>query len=69
MRYVLHPGYITSKVDDQLHFISGPALVRAYGIDVKTDRYIFGDVPHYREEHGDIHLHPRFDGDYTLPNA
>lgn len=64
MRYVLHPGYITSKNDGQDHFIGGPRLAQLYGIDIK--KCVFGDMPNYRELNGDVHLYPDYHGDYTL---
>lgn len=66
MRYVLHPGYVTSQHDGDSHFIGGPRLARLYGVDIR--QCVFGDVPEYREQAGDVHLHPRYDGDYALPS-
>lgn len=67
MRYVLHPGYVTSRNDGDTHFIGGPRLARLYGVDIQD--CVFGDVPSYREEDGDIHLRPRSDGNYALPET
>lgn len=70
VRYVLHPGYVTSATDGQEHFIGGPRLAALYGVDIR-DRWsvVFGDEPSYREQPGDVHLHPRYDGNYTLPSG
>lgn len=70
VRYVLHPGYVTSAADGQEHFIGGPRLAALYGVDIR-DRWsvVFGDEPSYREQPGDVHLHPRYDGNYTLPSG
>lgn len=66
MRYVLHPGYVTSKNDGQEHFIGGPRLAQLYGVDIK--QCVFGDVPEYREQEGDVHLWPDYHGIYALPS-
>jgi hypothetical protein len=64
-RYVLHPGYIRSKNDGDEHFIGGPRLARLYGVRLRD--CVYGDVRAYVPKEGDIHLRPRFDGDYRLP--
>lgn len=64
-RYVLHPGYVTSLTDGQRHFIGGPRLAQLYGVDIRD--CVFGDVPHYREQPGDVHLFPKHSGQYSLP--
>lgn len=67
MRYVLHPGWIHSKNDGDRHFIGGHRLTRLYGVDMR--QCIYGDVSNYIEQEGDIHLYPRYQGDYSLPEA
>lgn len=67
VRYVLHPGYIRSKNDGDRHFIGGPRLARLYGVSLLD--CVYGDVPTYTPREGDIHLRPRFNGDYQLPGA
>ena len=70
VRYVLHPGYVTSANDRQTHFIGGPRLASLYGLNIgDRNRVVFGDAPTYREQPGDVHLRPRRDGNYTLPNT
>jgi hypothetical protein len=64
-RYVLHPGYIRSKRDGDERFIGGPRLARLYSVDIRD--CVYGDVRTYAPREGDIHLCPRFDGDYRLP--
>jgi len=66
MRYVLHPGYVTSKNDGQEHFIGGPRLAMLYGVDMR--QCVFGDVKEYREQEGDVHLWPDYHGNYTTPS-
>jgi hypothetical protein len=65
MRYVLHPGYVISATDRDQHFIGGPRLANLYGVDIRN--CVYGDVPGYSEQKGDVHLRPRIDGNYTLP--
>ena len=65
MRYILHPGHVLSKNDDDLHFINAHQLAKLYGVDIRE--CVFGDMPGYREQEGDIHLRPQYDGNYTLP--
>ena len=67
VRYVLHPGRVTSAADGQEHFVGGPQLAALYGVDIRD--VVFGDRPGYRERPGDVHLHPRWDGDYSLPSG
>lgn len=69
MRYVLHPGYVRSQTDGQEHFIGGPRLARLYGIDIRQPNVVFGDVPAYKKQDGDVHLRPRHDGNYKLPKG
>lgn len=68
-RYVLHPGCVTSKRDGDRHFINGRTLAHLYGVDYST--CVFGDVPppRYIERPGDVHLYPRYDGDYDVAKA
>lgn len=66
-RYVLHPGWVTSKFDGDRHFIEGPTLARLYGVNILD--CVFIDELQYREQEGDIHLFPQYSGDYTLPKT
>ena len=70
VRYVLHPGYVISANDGQEHFISGPRLAALYGLNIGDRKVVvFGDMPTYRELPGDVHLHPRYDGNDSLPGG
>ena len=70
-RYILHPGYVTSKNDGERHYISGLRLMQLYGVNRRDCTIIEGDgfrsLSKYRGQPGDVHLHPRRDGDYRLP--
>lgn len=71
MRYVLHEGYVISRNDGQVHFISAKRLKELYGIT--TEPHIL--APHrearraraWRYQPDDIKLWPRDDGNYRLP--
>lgn len=67
MRYVLHPGYIRSKHDGDEHYIGVFDLVRLYKVDPR--KCVDSSKPGLTEQPGDVHLHPRYDGDYSLPQA
>ena len=71
MRYVLLPGYITSKSDGQVHYINPLQLARLYGVNIKECRIVYRDsvisMRSYNKTDDDIELYPRYDGDYRLP--
>lgn len=70
LRYVLHPGRVTSKNDGQRHYITALSLADLYGVNLRDCTVVLSgeeDRPGYREQPGDIHLRPRIDGDYRLP--
>lgn len=71
IKYVLHPGYIRSKSDGDLHFIGVSQLLRLY--DVKRSECIVWDV-NFPERNGFSlnspdykHLYPKSNGDYYIP--
>lgn len=66
MKYILHPGQIRSRTDGQIHYISAAKLARLYGLNL-ADCIVHKEPKNYVFDVYDIHLHPRFDGDYTLP--
>ncbi len=66
MRYILHPGVVTSTNDGDRHPVSAVQLATLYGVKLE-DCLIFA-LRMYREQEGDIHLFPRTDGNYTLPD-
>lgn len=75
IKYVLCPGYITSKTDGQRHYITAPQLMKLYGVRPKEcvvhipqDWWERSDYERAAKSHeGLIWLAPRYDGDYTLP--
>lgn len=72
-RYILHPGKVRSSTDGQTHYLSAISLQLLYGIDLSTPVTFFtptGEAPAgFVSEPGDVHLYPRSDGDYRLPDA
>jgi hypothetical protein len=69
--YAIHPGYVTSKNDGDLHYISTAQLVRLYRL--RTSEYIVWDdkrpetyLGRNREDY--VHLYPRYDGNYGRPD-
>lgn len=72
VKYLLCPGHVQSKTDRQYHYVDARDLARLYGVrmdecDVRPERAFsrFG----WRPDPGLIELHPRWDGDYRLPNT
>lgn len=77
-RYLLFPGYVTSRTDGQRHNVNAQALAFAYGVPM-ADCLIFpmGYSADDAQRRNDLHervargeltaLHPRMSGDYTLP--
>ena len=68
-KFAIHPGYITSKNDGDRHFISYNQLIKLYGANPnECFEWVKGhaDVKLWDDY---IHLKPRFDGDYDLPNS
>jgi hypothetical protein len=67
-RYVLCPGWITSRNDGDRHYISAAKLARYYGVNLR-DCLI--ELPKQRSHPGFytrmVFLEPRLDGDYRLP--
>lgn len=71
-KYILHPGPMKSKNDDQWHQIGVGALTKLYGVPLSECLVDDGRTHLHRlysdEELGQmIHLWPRYDGDYRLP--
>jgi hypothetical protein len=68
-KYMLHPDFVKSKRDGDEHYISCSQLIKLYGVPLRDcvkrpDRAL--TVSEMRDY---IHLHPQYDGDYTLPTT
>ena len=70
-RFVLHPGDVISRTDGQRHYVGVLQLSKLYGVPMANCVIYPGrDDPrrlYWRDPVGAIHLHPRYDGDYSLP--
>lgn len=63
-KYLVIPGYVTSKTDRNIHYITFHRLVKLYRVDPKEC------VDSRNRQHsytGLKVLMPRYDGNYTLP--
>lgn len=71
-RIFLHPGEVKSKNDGDIHFISAQQLARLYGVNYKECHVIYQDRPETSRgvvaRHDDVHLFPRYDGNYKKHN-
>lgn len=71
MAYVLFPGEVVSETDGDIHYITAPELARLYGVDYKKCKVVYhdrvGSIRQYRLQPGEVALHPRSSGDYSLP--
>ena len=79
-KYALHPGPVTSKNDGDRHFIDAHQLAFLYRVRQSECVVVPWEVkPGHERQHellleriermGLIHLRPRYDGNYTLPEA
>jgi hypothetical protein len=66
-RYVLCPGWITSKNDGQRHFIDAGQLAHLYGVRLNNCLIRHGSTLRGANSQNKVFLYPRFDGDYILP--
>lgn len=70
IRYVIHPGYVTSTNDGDRHYISAGRLALLYGLRLQDCAVMHDDdagVRAYQQQANDVHLYPKQDGDYSLP--
>lgn len=68
IKYALHPGYVYSKNDGDMHWITALQLARLYG--VKMGECIdVAYVQRLNNQHAAslIHLYPDYNGNYKLP--
>ena len=64
-KYILHPGYVRSANDSNIHFINAVALARLYGIPFGECLVQRDDEPKIVVE-GAKHLYPMSNGDYRI---
>lgn len=77
-KYLLCPGYVTSRTDGDRHYITADQLARLYRVN-PSDCEVRQDAEPWespslaavrKQRHaGLIKLGPRYDGDYRLPTA
>jgi len=74
-KYLVFPGKVISRHDGDSHFITADKLIRLFGVkreeciiinSLDEAGRIMNTEPGFQKM---IHLSPRWDGDYTLPNA
>lgn len=69
-KYLLCPGYVTSRTDGDRHFIDARRLRELYGVrseDCEIYNEYLGMVHGYFHD-SMIRLYPRADGNYSLPS-
>lgn len=73
-RYAIYPGQVLSRNDRDPHYISARQLASLYGVKLEDCLVVMPtdySQPHLRAFIARaatlIALHPRMDGDYTLP--
>lgn len=67
-RYIIHPGFITSKTDGDFHYVGYQQLVTLYKVDPR-DCGLYSPVNFYPADsmyEYIVHLYPRWDGNYSL---
>lgn len=64
MRFIIHPGAVYSQNDGQRHIIGVGRLIELYRL---PPRMCVEYGRHMPDRGGDVHLEPRWDGDYSLP--
>lgn len=78
-KYLLCPGYVTSRTDGDQHYITAEQLARLYRVnpsecevltkaEVRRETVTMTEARRRRQA-GLIKLGPRDDGDYRLPTA
>jgi hypothetical protein len=69
-KYLVVPGFVDSKMDADLHFISGQKLIQLYGVDKRECIFCRRDEIHTYRGSGLKLLEPQYNGkDYILSNA
>jgi hypothetical protein len=66
VKYALCPGYVRSKTDGDLHYISAPRLAQLYGVQM-SECIVYTPERERTERMDDlVFLQPRYHGDYSL---
>lgn len=68
IKFVVIPGRMMSRSDEDIHYIDAPTLMRLYKVDPNECIVKHNDErDRYHNFDGLIALRPRYDGDYRLP--
>jgi fatty acid desaturase len=62
-KHAIHPGYVKSQTDGDIHWITYSQLVRLYGLDPNDCVQWVPFGMNHRYYH---HLYPRRDGNYVI---
>lgn len=68
-RVVIHPGFVRSVTDGDVHYLTGYTLRRLYGLEHYANVVILSPTSMlgFRNQKGDIHLYPSGVGRYERP--
>lgn len=66
-KYLVCPGYVTSRNDGETHYVGAGPLMKLYGVDPRE--CVIEDGRPGRQFEGLVRLIPRFDGNYKIPEA
>lgn len=67
-KYMLHPGWVTSKHDGDRHYINARRLADLYRVSL--GQCLSACTPEGQANREPlIDLYPSYDGDYTLPEG
>jgi hypothetical protein len=69
-KYIVIPGYITSKNDNDVHYISSAKLMALYNVNPK-ECFLYTEEDYERRKHMEQLkalkvLRPQYSGDYSL---
>lgn len=67
IKYIIHPGNVSSKYDGDVHYISTKQLIKLYKVNPKECLEFCEDSSICKQKKL-IHLFPKYNGDYTIPN-
>lgn len=66
-KYILHPGFVSSKNDGDLHYVNCHELSKCYKVNIKECFLDLGENSMKGIDQSKfINLYPREDGNYTL---
>lgn len=66
MKYIVHPGLIDSKNDNDKHYINSLSLIQLHNVNPSECLIHSGKLRRCTNYNEYIHLYPDYNGDYTL---